>query len=197
MDRFDKLYVIADEAAIWKQFDQTVKKESFKDISLMVFIFFGMLLYVPMAIVAILFLYVENQPVWFAVAMVAAMGMYWNIMAWWTTRYNVYLSKYLKRKVKQAGRPDRMNDIDVFADEYLPMQVWLYDKKYRFERGFVENGLLVLEFYDGCVPLSIRGIPYERVYTEDENRYGTIVLDNTGLIVYPKFKEPGYGNRFI
>lgn len=197
MDRFDKLYVIADEAAIWKQFDQTVKKESFKDISLMVFIFFGMLLYVPMAIVAILFLYIENQPIWFAVAMVAAMGMYWNIMAWRTTRYNVYLSKYLKQKAKRAGRPDRMTDIDVFADEYLPMQVWLYDKKYRFERGFVENGLLVLEFYDGCVPLSIRGIPYERVYTEDENRYGTIVLDNTGLIVYPKFKEPGYGNRFI
>lgn len=190
MDRFDKLYVIADEAAIWKQFDQ-------KDISLMVFIFFGMLLYVPMAIVAILFLYIENQPIWFAVAMVAAMGMYWNIMAWRTTRYNVYLSKYLKQKAKRAGRPDRMTDMEVFADEYLPMQVWLYDKKYRFERGFVENGLLVLEFYDGCVPLSIRGIPYERVYTEDENRYGTIVLDNTGLIVYPKFKEPGYGNRFI
>lgn len=40
MDRFDKLYVIADEAAIWKQFDQTVKKQFFKDSALMTFIFF-------------------------------------------------------------------------------------------------------------------------------------------------------------
>lgn len=39
MDRFDKLYVIADEAAIWKQFDQTVKKQFFKDSALMTFIF--------------------------------------------------------------------------------------------------------------------------------------------------------------
>lgn len=177
MNEFDKLYINVDESALWHLYDKEMKGAVHRDTALVALIIFGMFLYLPMILTIIVT--AGKEP-----ALVSLMGLFvlmcvfWHMIVWQTTRYNVYLGKYLKDHAKAREL------MESAALEYLPMQTYLYDQKYRFCKGFIYEGELVLEFNDGRIPVQIQGPDYRIVCTEDENLQGTIALNGTGLVAY-------------
>lgn len=186
MDMFSKLHVVADEAGIWHLFDQRLKKDEARDWTMAMLIFFSIFLYVPAGLTFIIALHMEGNFAWAIMALLTLVGAFWHMEAWHNTRHNIYLAKYLKR-------PENSRKLmEILAEQYLPLRVYLYAQKYEFIRGYIENGYLILEFNDGGVPTDIRGLEYERIYTEDEAKWDIIVLNNTGLTLYSKATAVDY-----
>lgn len=175
---FTKLYVTVDEVTIWHMYDTKVVKDFRKDWVLITFVVFGTLMYLPFGI-ALLFIHIATNDIsWFYLLVLLVIGVFWHLFALDYSRCNCYLSKYLKRKDKSKKL------LELLSSDYLPMRLFLYNSKYAFVKGEIEDGDLVLEFMDGVVPHTVRGCQYESVHTTDNSKHGTIVLDLEGVTVY-------------
>lgn len=176
---FTELHVTATDAQMWHMFDKQVKNQNRRDCALVSLIVLAQFVYIPFFAVGIIALYALEETMCLYFAILAALAAFWHMHALDTTRHCTYLAKYLKDPSNRELR-------EIIAGDYFPMQIMLAQEKYRFVRGYIEGGYLCMEFDDGVVPHTIRGLEYKQVVTQDIVKQGSIVLDSEGITIYTK-----------
>lgn len=174
---FNTLNVTITDAEMWHLFDKQVSNQTRKDCVLVSLIVLAQFVYVPFFVVGIIALHVLEETLCLYFTILVVLAAFWHMHALNTTRHCIYLAKYLRN-------PDNRELRELVAGDYFPMKVMLAQEKYRFVRGYVEGGYLCLEFDEGVIPHTIRGLEYRQVVTSDISKQGSVVLDAEGVTVY-------------